>query len=556
MPNLRDMIDNKTIVAAGIAPPMPAPTAAPAAPPPGNAKPKFGKPPKGGSPMANHIANHMQDPLGATKEGYQNLTQKKLEYDQAREDMQRNLAPVKSVMDHVSQIHGIQPGAPAGQIPTPGMTPGQPQIDPMTGQPMAGGPGQDPNNPGQNDNPELDEFGNPVNMGQTTGKMNQNRPSMAGHQPGVAPGPQQSVVPGKMGMPRPGGMQQTNKPAAKPKGAGGMPGAKGPGDPKVAGKNNKAQSNSSRQIKIHVAASNAIGMINSTRIHEAQLGLDKLRCGGPGSGRHKGLLTDAGFKYQGSSRAQSGMALTNDAKQYNKDTYTAKLPNKDGVNLHHTVNVNTSTGAWQHEAHVHGGSQYQRGSGKDATSLQNYLSSGQHTNIPAKWSGKGKPSGEYNAAGTSSGAKKNWSVRNKGPISPKEKKAHYDTMDSMGGGIGVGKGGGAAVPSRMYAKKKIKAGPSQLSDKVSDPGTEVAYNAKYNASGVCMKCGKKKHIGACSTKMSAGGPGSGRRSGGETRTTSQMIDQQRQGKTSGERLGYKYPETRTTSQMIDDNRKG
>ena len=105
------------------------------------------------------------------------------------------------------------------------------------------------------------------------------------------------------------------------------------------------------------------------------------------------------------------------------------------------------------------------------------------------------------AAGTTQGAKKHWSVRNKGPLSSKEKKAHFGTMDSVGAGVGMGKGGGA-LPSGMYAKKKMKAGPAQLSDKVSDPGTNLSYNAKFNASGKCMKCGKK-HIGACSTKMSA-----------------------------------------------------
>jgi hypothetical protein len=414
MPNLRDMIDGMTVTAAGIAPPM----ADPAAPPPGNAgQPKSklpqpggkvgkpgqsGKPGKGGksqgSPLAQHIGNHMQDPLGATKEGFGKLTQAKLEYDQQREEMQRNLAPVQSVMDHVSQIHGIMPGTPAGQVPTPGMTPPQQpgQIDPATGQPMDPAmAGQDPNNPGGNDDPDM-QNGVPQNMNQTPGQMNQNRPSMAGHQPGVSPGPAQSVVPGKMGMPKPGGGKspmpgQVNKPAAKPKGAGSMPGAKGPGDPKVAGKTKKAQGQSGRQIKINVAASNAVDMIHASRTMETQFGI--------------------------------------------------------------------------------------------ATLL---------------------------AAGTSDGAKKHWSVRNKGPLSKKEKQAHYKTMESMqmrpsGGGRsgarvggGMPSGGGNRGPARpvsgrLFSKKRVKAGPEALNDKVNDPGAEVAYNPKYAAAGKHMKgCGCSK----------------------------------------------------------------
>lgn len=406
MPTLRQMIDDKTYYAAGIAPMMPEP----ASPPPGNAgmgknklpqpgNSKFGKSMKqsngkpgqagkngkNGSPVANHIANHFQDPLGATQEGQSNLSQKKLEYDQAREDMQRNLAPVQSVLNHISSIHGIMPGTPAGQIPTPGITPGaQPgAVDPQTGLPMDPAmAGQDPNNPGGNDNPDM-QNGVPGNMNQTPGKMNQNRPSIAGHQPGVSPGPQQSVVPGKMGMPQPGG--QTNKIAAKPKGAGTIPGAKGPGDPKVSNKTKQAQGNSSRQVKISVAAATSCSSIPV-------------------------------MKASGAIESTFGL-------------------------------VSLST---------------------------------------------------MSAAGTSSGAKKNWSVRNKGHVSKKEKNAHFGTMEAVLMPKGAGEqswgrgdfGKTSNMPLSASKRKKMKAGPAGLSDKVSDSGAEVAYNPTGGMKA-CSKCGKK-----------------------------------------------------------------
>jgi hypothetical protein len=308
MPNLRSMIDGRTLHSAGIAPPIaPAPppgtagmgknklpqpgkSPKPAGDPIGKTNDPIAKPGKNGklSPGAQHVQDHLSDPMGATKEGFTALTQKKMDYDNARENMQRELAMPQAVIDHMSQIHGLVPGGMPGQVPTPGMNqsaqPGQ--VDSNTGQPMD--PNQDPNNPGQNDDPDMDPVsGNPQNMSQTVGKMNQNRPSMAGHQPGVAPGPSQNVVPGKMGMPKPGGTGQVNKPAMKPKGAGSMPGAKGPGDPKVAGKNNKAQGNSSRQVKISVAATGSLPVIKASKTISTTFGLEQLRAAGTPVGAKK-----------------------------------------------------------------------------------------------------------------------------------------------------------------------------------------------------------------------------------------------------------------------------
>lgn len=66
-------------------------------------------------------------------------------------------------------------------------------------------------------------------------------------------------------------------------------------------------------------------------------------------------------------------------------------------------------------------------------------------------------------------------------------------------------------------------------------------------------CGRPE--GSKSSK--GGGDRSGSSKGKtETRTTSKMIDEKRQGKSGAERLGYKYPETKTTSQMMDEKSKG
>jgi hypothetical protein len=101
-------------------------------------------------------------------------------------------------------------------------------------------------------------------------QMNNQRPSLVGNQPGVAPGDGQTVRPKKMGVPTPAGGGPTaagmpTKPplakrAAPPAGSKSLPGAKGPGDPKVANPIKKAQSGTTgRQIKINVAANQAPG---------------------------------------------------------------------------------------------------------------------------------------------------------------------------------------------------------------------------------------------------------------------------------------------------------
>jgi hypothetical protein len=347
VPTLRSIIDGTTIFAAA---------------------PKAKNP----SPIAKHIADHMQDPLGATKEVFQDLQEKKLAYDNARENAQRSLAPVKSTLDHVSQMHGIQPG-----MATPGLDQG----------PM--GMGQNPDDPDQ-----LDENGNPLNMSQQPGGPNgMQRPSQQGFAPGVAPGPQEGVRPAKMGQAAPGGKPAsnagagpTNKMAAKPKGNKSLPGAKGPGDKKVANKTNKAQDSSSRQIKVNVTASevrNGILAGSSSRL-ETQLGFSTLKFGGVHSSVNS-VIPKGGDRNLQSNGPMGGPGMSN-------------APGPQG------------------------------GPGMTGKPLQ----AG-----PAQLSDKATDPGDevamnpvIRSKGHSKGAKKGWSIRNKGHVSGKEKQAHYSTMDS------------------------------------------------------------------------------------------------------------------------------
>jgi hypothetical protein len=371
------MIDNKTIYATA---------------------PKAKKP----SPVAQHVADHMQDPLGATKDGFQDMQQKKLEYDMSREKMQRNLAPVQSVIDMASQLHGLT-------IPPGGMMPGTPAM----------GQGQ----PGAQDNPEMDEDGNPLppgqsgqgqpsgpgaligkpmpgqgipgNMSQTVGNMNSNRPSLAGFQPGVSPMDQQQVRPPKLGQAQPGNPIARNSPspqgnmynkqAASPKGSKKLPGAKGPGDPKVANRSKQAQSKSAREIKVHVSASaSAIPYdtkYGSKNRLETQMGYGTLKCMSmmPHSSVTPG--SSKSFAKNGAMSMLSG---------------PASLSDKDTTDTQHDVAYNPKLSA--------GGKCKKCGKKMSACSCK------------------------IKSSGHSLGAKKGWSIRNKGHVSKSEKQGHYSTM--------------------------------------------------------------------------------------------------------------------------------
>lgn len=226
----------------------------------------------GASEAATHVAKHVQDPFASTKDDMDDLNTSLMDYNTKRQQMKMKLAPVENVVDGIKNMHQLEP---------------EPQIDPMTGMPMQ--------NPDQQN-----AMGDPPQMSQTTGQMNSNRPSLAGFQPGVSPGPAQSVVPGKMGMPTPGQGSpsavagapgaQFNPSAPKPPGAGQLPGAKGPGDPKVGNQVKKAQSNSgggsgkkggsgasssSGKVNIQVHANNNLSPASQTM--SKHVGMETLR---------------------------------------------------------------------------------------------------------------------------------------------------------------------------------------------------------------------------------------------------------------------------------------
>lgn len=252
---------------------------------------------------AKHVGRHIQDPFGQTKDMFDDVHKKKMEYELAKQNLIHQTAPTRAVLDRVSNIHNLDQ-APVSM----GTEPLQP--NPMDTQ--DGFSGNRTNDPlgtdpamGQEVNQgragtQLDPASRvPQNMSQAPGQMNQNRPSKAGFSPGVSPGPAQSVVSKKMGMPQPGQSnvgQKAGNPSApqfapqapKPKGAGQLPNAKGPGDPKVQKQVKKAQNNSSRgsggestakqiNIKIH---GNRDCMKGARSNLDAMTGLDALRsCG-------------------------------------------------------------------------------------------------------------------------------------------------------------------------------------------------------------------------------------------------------------------------------------
>lgn len=156
--------------------------AGPMKPPPANA--------------AEHVANHVQDPLGSTHDMFQRLGQKQLEYEMEKETARRSLAPVKAVLQHVDQLHQLTPQNPMGMNPDEAMG------------------YQDPNNP----------QGNNVPMG-GQGPMQPMQPGMAGK-------------PGAPMMPSKG--QNDMMPGAKDPGAGGPPAPGGKKPPKAGGEGGEA----------------------------------------------------------------------------------------------------------------------------------------------------------------------------------------------------------------------------------------------------------------------------------------------------------------------------
>lgn len=475
MANLRDMLDGKTLEVIDI-------VAATAAVTGDKSKSKSGSSSKS-SPLAKHISERMQDPVGATKDDFGALSEAKLNYDMAREKTQRNLAPVQAVITHLSQMHNLDPNQP----PMPGgMDPNDPMADQNGGNNMF-----------------QDEQGNPVNMGNTAGKMNQTRPSLVGNQPGVAPGDGQTVRPPKLGQAQPGGPGARNSPApgnaqgntynktaAKPKGNSSLPGAKGPGDPKNVSKNRKAQSGTAgRQIKVNVSAQALDIMASATYANqESSLSLGVLKtgspaipvgtvlAGGPGSGRRpyafgsdwhqkmRTVLKQHGFKDTG-----GGATGGYDAKGKWNDGRSRSDYSKEMGNRTHTISLDHNMGTWSHHTFTEGRSDREWGKHRDRA--------------------VDRATGPKGLASHLSGIRASFDVdammmpsRGGSPIRP------------SGGGFSRGGGtmptrGGPVRPTggiRLNAKKKkMEAGPAALADKVTDnPGDEVAYNPVIRSKSV------------------------------------------------------------------------
>jgi hypothetical protein len=352
------------------------------------------------SPAAKHVEDHLSDPLGATKEGFTDLSKKKLQYDMARENMQRQLAMPQAAITHMSLIHGLQP-----DMPTPALGGGQPNS-------MGG---MDPNDPNAPPPEELDENGQPIgkqqlgpdippNMDQTPGKMNMNRPTMVGHQPGVAPMMEKQVVPPKLGMASPGKPQARNSPApnsqgntynrqaAPPKGNRSVPGAKGPGDPKVANRSKKAFGKSQgtkneldqrRPIKVTVHAS--ASPLRTVGIGES-LGLASLKF-------------HASIKAAGASAPIGpGGALGPSSVMPGNVPATGQPTNIKGKRM------------------------------KALDELSDKVTNDPSHDVAYNPAGSGQGM-KGTGHGTSHGAKKGWSTRGKGHLSAKEKSAHHSTLD-------------------------------------------------------------------------------------------------------------------------------
>lgn len=158
--------------------------------------------PKG---MATHISKHMTDPLEETKEGFEGLTNAKLNYEMEKEKMRRQLLPVQSVIQHVNQLHQLQDQY--------GTTP----VDPNQN--------QDPNMGYQEE-----RQGVPPNMQQQPGMMQQSNPNRNSSYPGAGPKiptPPMGAQPGQPqskgtapkppgGKPSPGGKSGSSNAAKKP----------------------------------------------------------------------------------------------------------------------------------------------------------------------------------------------------------------------------------------------------------------------------------------------------------------------------------------------------
>jgi hypothetical protein len=324
----------------------------------------------------------------------------------------------------------------------------------------------DPMDPNDPNNPVPGQP--PANMNQTAGNpMMPARPSKVGAAPGVAPMPQEQVVPKKLGQaqpggpaarnsPQPGGAQdaQFNKAAKPPKGAGKMPGAKGPGDPKVANRTKKAQNNSpgksnsvNRPIHIQVKASASYPEV--TTIGDS-LGFASLKYRGEIKARGTMPLAPGG------ALGPSGVMPTANPASGKSLKALEQLSDKEPGNKEHQVAFNPKFNAKAIDlcakcGKMHAGAcpksmkaktkvdkpedPHSMADGGFITRLRDKLTMHVDQNTgeiqpPQMKNDKGPTPDKKNmkSKGHSRGAKKGWSTRGKGHLSKMEKHSHYSTM--------------------------------------------------------------------------------------------------------------------------------
>jgi hypothetical protein len=271
MPNLRDLVDGRSIFAVSALAPKPKNMMYPGKkqqPPPDDEDEEEVDPkatdsqdpeeeddpedPNAAQPSdtAQHIANHIQDPVGTTQEMFQDLTEKKLAYDMSKAIARQGLAPVKAILQHVEQAYQLNDQQ-------------------MMMNPDAAGGYQETGGPGMPQNPQA--------MPQPGGM------------PGGMPQPGQPV---KQRLPQ-GGMSNVNQsPAAKantqmrtpmpPTNSeqnGNVPGRSAP--PKqVKKKAGKSKSN----FEVHIKGASYAQPPRSIAQMSASASLDRIIAGGPGSG--------------------------------------------------------------------------------------------------------------------------------------------------------------------------------------------------------------------------------------------------------------------------------
>ena len=219
------------------------------------------------SPMAQQVSNTMQDPVGATKKTFGTLAKKKMEYDLAKEEAMRELAPVQSVLDHVSQMHDLNKNGIPDEMENPDQQFGGPKMP-----------------------------GDPLMQKAAPGKMNPAMPGGAPSYPGVGPRVGQPGL-GKS-MPQQQQQNAVHQSQGQPAPKTGASSTKKPGQAEKGGM--KSGKTAGRGISVSVKAADGISQSASRRMDSAMssaklrsdckaCSMTDVKAGGPGSGRHAGF---------------------------------------------------------------------------------------------------------------------------------------------------------------------------------------------------------------------------------------------------------------------------